>query len=160
MVEGLGFELVDLRILADMGRTVLRIMADRPGGITLDECASISREVGPHLEVADIFPYAYNLEVSSPGLRRTVKKAADVDRFTGQRMSLTTQRPINGRKRFKGTNLGMDGEGFITVQTDGENHRIKWADVEEAHLDPEMPFGDKKGGQSPAKPKTGQAKRK
>lgn len=160
VVEGLGFELVDIRILAEMGRTVLRVMADRPGGIKLDECAAISREVGPHLEVADIFPYAYNLEVSSPGLRRPIKNEPDVDRFKDQKISLTTTRPINGRRRFKGVNLGMDGEGSITLETGGEIHHIRWADVEEAHLDPELPFGDKRVGKAPVKPKPGQTKRK
>ena len=108
VVEGLGYELVDLRVLAESGRTILRIMADRPGGITLDECARLSREISPHLEVADIVPYAYNLEVSSPGLRRPLRKAADLARFIGQPVMVTTVRTIDGRKRFKGTNLGLD----------------------------------------------------
>ena len=145
VVEGLGYEFVDLRIVADRGRTVLQLFADKPGGITLDDCVRLSREVGPHLEVADLVPYSYNLEVSSPGLQRPVKKLSDAERFSGQRINLTMEKPVDGRKRFKGTIRGTDGEGRIIIEIDGTEFRLPWSDVGEARLDPDMPFKDRVG---------------
>lgn len=152
IVEDLGYELVDLRILADSGRTILRIMADRPGGITLDECASLSRELSPHLDVADVVPYAYNLEVSSPGMRRPIKRAADVSRFSGQKVYIATERPIDGRKRFRGVLGTIDEKERVAVDCEGAVFQIPWGNVAEMRLDPDLPFsnvGDKK--QTPKK---------
>lgn len=143
VVEGAGYELVDLRILAEGGRTILRLMADRPGGITLDECARLSREVSPHLDVADVVPYAYNLEVSSPGLRRPLKKAADFVRFAGEKVEVTTLALIEGRKRFKGVNKGLDEKERILVEMEGETHAIPFNQIASARLDPELPFGNR-----------------
>lgn len=143
VVEGSGYELVDLRILADSGRTILRIMVDRPGGITLDECARLSREISPHLDVADIVPYAYNLEVGSPGLRRPVKKAADFARFAGERIEVTTSAAVDGRKRFKGVNRGMDEKERVLIEIDGQVHAVPLAGIAQARLDPELPFANK-----------------
>lgn len=141
VINGLGYELVDLRILADSGRTILRIMADKPGGITLDECAKLSREISPHLDVADVVPYAYNLEISSPGLRRPVKKAEDVGRFVDQKVYVTSERAIDGRKRFKGVNKGLDEKGRVIVDSeDGVEYRVPWEYVSEMRLDPDLPF--------------------
>lgn len=142
VVEGLGYELVDLRILSDSGRTILRIMADRPGGITLDECAKLSREIAPHLEVDDVVPYAYNLEVGSPGIRRPIKRAEDVGRFVGVKVAVATERPIDGRKRFKGTNKGLDDKERVVIDTEGTEYLVPWASVSEMRLDPDMPFAN------------------
>lgn len=143
VMEDLGFELVDLRILAESGRTILRIMADRPGGITLDECVKLSREISPHLDVADIVPYAYNLEVSSPGLRRPLRKLEDFARFIDQPVAVTTEKTIDGRKRFKGINRGLDDKGSVLIEVDGHTFLVPWTMVADAKLDPELPFGKK-----------------
>ena len=90
-VEGLGYELVDLQLGSEYGRWVLRLLVDRPGGITLQECAQISREVSPHLDVADAIPSRYALEVSSPGVRRPLKRAQDFDRFLGEKIAVRTR---------------------------------------------------------------------
>ncbi len=143
VVEAMGFELVDLRLRNDQGRWVLCLMADREGGITLDECAKLSREVAPHLDVADLIPYRYNLEVSSPGLRRPLVRPADFDRFQGQRLMVRTSRPIEGRKRFRGTGRGVDEEGRVVMEPDeggAAPWRIPLDWIEEAHLDPEFKF--------------------
>lgn len=143
VVEGMGYELLQVRVLADMGRTVLRLTADKPGGITLDDCARLSREISPHLDVADVVPYAYNLEVSSPGLRRPLTKPSDFERYKGQEVYVTLVKVLDGRRRFKGKSGGLDEKGRVTIEADGHTFHLPWDDVTEARLDPELPFGPK-----------------
>lgn len=143
IVEDMGFELVDLRLLGGaQGRMTLQLFVDREGGITLDECARISREIGPHLEVADPIHGAYYLEVSSPGIRRPLTKPADFDRFRDQVVLLRTNLAIEGRKRFRGVNRGLDEAGAVTLEAEEGLGllTIPWETIEEAKLDPEISF--------------------
>jgi ribosome maturation factor RimP len=142
VAEDLGCELVEVQLHTDRGRRVFRVLADRPGGITLDECAQLSREMGPHLEVADPIPGTYVMEVSSPGVQRPLRRAADFERFRDQRVVVRTREAVEGRKTFRGINRGMDDEGNLTVD-DAETKRsyaVPLDRVREAHLDPELPF--------------------
>jgi ribosome maturation factor RimP len=140
VVESMGYELVEIRVLNEQGRWVLRLMADREGGITLDECARLSREVAPHLDVADVIPYRYNLEVSSPGLRRPLNRREDFLRFAGERVMVRTRQGIDGRKRFRGIGRGLDEQQRLIVEPDegGDAWRIPLDWIEEARLDPEI----------------------
>ena len=142
VIDSLGYELVDVWLGSEFGRRVLRIRADRPGGITLGECAGLSREIAPHLDVADLIQGTYSLEVSSPGIQRPLKRARDFDRFRGERVVVRTSTAIEGRKTFRGTNKGIDSEGRVVVE-DAETRRaysIELAQVREANLDPEIRF--------------------
>jgi ribosome maturation factor RimP len=141
-VEGLGYELVDLQLGSEYGRWVLRLLVDRPGGITLQECAQISREVSPHLDVADAIPSRYALEVSSPGVRRPLKRPRDFDRFRGEKIAVRTREAIDGRKSFHGINRGLDEQGRLVIETTegGAQHAIPVEAIREAHLDPDLPF--------------------
>jgi ribosome maturation factor RimP len=136
-----GYELVELQLRSEGGRWVLRLLVDRPGGITLDECGRLSRELSPHLDVADLLPFRYVLEVSSPGIRRPLKKPADFDRFAGERIEVTTLDAVEGRKTFRGKNLGIDEQGNLTVE-EGPDKRvvIAYGNVRRANLDPELKF--------------------
>lgn len=142
VVEGLGYELVDLQLRTERGRLVLRLLVDRPGGITLDECAGLSREVSPHLDVADPIRGRYVLEVSSPGIRRPLKRARDFERFQGEKLVVRTHEPVQGRKTFRGRNLGVDGQQNLRVEDaeTQEHHVIPLAAIREACLDPEIRF--------------------
>jgi len=140
--EDLGYELVDVQLHTDRGRRVFRVLVDRPGGITLDECVRLSREMSPHLEVADPIPGAYVMEVSSPGVQRPLRRAEDFERFRDQRVVVLTREAVEGRKTFRGINRGMDNEGNLTVD-DAETKRsytVSLDQVRKAHLDPELPF--------------------
>ncbi|MDW7711157.1 MAG: ribosome maturation factor RimP [Deferrisomatales bacterium] len=141
-VEGLGYELVAVQLRPEGGRLVLRLLVDRPGGITLKECAGISREVGPHLDVADLIPSRYSLEVSSPGIQRPLVRPQDYQRFRDARIVLRTRGPVDGRKTFRGVNRGLDEEGRVVVddRDSGCRHAIPLDKVREAHLDPEIQF--------------------
>ena len=143
VVEGSGYELVQLQLRTEQGRLVLRLLVDRPGGITLKECAALSREISPHLEVADPIRGAYVLEVSSPGIRRPLTRPEDFGRFAGERVVVRTREPVVGkRKTFRGINRGLDGPDHVVVEAPqtGERYRIPLELIREAHLDPEIRF--------------------
>jgi len=141
-IEGLGYELVDVQLRPEQGRLVLRLLVDRPGGITLQECAGVSREVAPHLEVADLIPSRYVLEVSSPGIQRPLRREEDFRRFCGERVVIKTREAIDGRKTFRGVIQSLDDAGRLVVddRETARRHTIPLATVREAHLDPELRF--------------------
>src|SRR5688572_15857764 len=91
-----GAELVDLLFVHEHGQWVLRFYLDKPGGITLDDCAKISEHLGRNLDGTDVIGQSYTLEVSSPGINRPLKKEADFVRFIGENVDVTLYAPING----------------------------------------------------------------
>ncbi len=115
-VEGLGFELVRLRLMGGR-RAVLQIMAERPdGGIEVDDCARISRAVSAVLDVEDPISGEYTLEVSSPGIDRPLTRLKDFERWEGYEARIETEEAIDGRRRFKGELTGVqDGEVLIEI---------------------------------------------
>jgi ribosome maturation factor RimP len=118
-IEGLGFELVRLRLMSGR-RNVLQIMADRPdGGIEVDDCAKISRAVSAVLDVEDPISGEYVLEVSSPGIDRPLTRLKDFEAFAGHEAKLETHEMIDGRRRFKGVLQGVeDGEILVEIAED------------------------------------------
>jgi ribosome maturation factor RimP len=106
----LGFRLVRVRVSAAEGCTV-QIMAERPDGtLTIDDCEDISRALSPVMDVADPIEKAYRLEISSPGIDRPLVRKSDFDRYAGHLVRIEMAMPVNGRKRFKGTLAGTDGD--------------------------------------------------
>ncbi|MBW1827875.1 MAG: ribosome maturation factor RimP [Deltaproteobacteria bacterium] len=133
VLDEMGFELVDIECLSQYGRWVLRIYADKEGGITLDECARVSREVGNLLDVKDIIPNEYVLEVSSPGLNRPLKKEKDFERAIGKNVKIKMVAPINGRRRFTG-DLKKVVQGTVYLEIDNDLFALSWKDIEKANL--------------------------
>jgi ribosome maturation factor RimP len=97
-----GKELVDMEFRREARGWILRIFMDKPGGVTLDDCAEISREIGDQIEVETLIPHSYILEVSSPGLDRPLKKEKDFQRSIGKVIQLSTTLPVEGQSFFKG----------------------------------------------------------
>ncbi len=96
-------ELVDLEYLAGDNRGTLRLYIDRPGGgVTLDDCVAVSRQLGALLDVEDIIPFRYVLEVSSPGLNRPLKRPKDFLAHCGRKIKIKMKEPVDGRRRFTG----------------------------------------------------------
>jgi ribosome maturation factor RimP len=125
VIEGLGFELVRVRLMG--GRTrVLQIMADRPeGGIGVDECGEISTAVSATLDVEDPIEENYVLEVSSPGIDRPLTRLKDFEVWKGWEARIETTELIDGRRRFKGDLAGVEGdEVLITIAELGEEVTI------------------------------------
>lgn len=121
VIEGMGYELVRLRLQG--GRTAtLQVMADRPeGGINVEDCALISTAISATLDVEDPLEDAYHLEVSSPGIDRPLTRIKDFATFEGYDARLETNMAIDGRKRFKGVLAGVDGdEVLLNIEEKGE----------------------------------------
>lgn len=142
ILDDLGFELVDLQLQNEGRQLALRIFIDKPGGITLDDCVAVSREVGAILEVDDPIRSAYRLEVSSPGLDRPLKKPADYERFAGQKIKLKTRQLLDPdqrghtRKTFVGVLLGLEA-GLVRLELDdrhGGVAEIPLDEIEKANL--------------------------
>src|SRR5512136_2488935 len=93
VTDALGLELVEVEYRQEGGRMVLRIYVDRVGGVTLDDCAKVSRELDDILDAEDFIRGKYTLEVSSPGLNRQLKKASDFERFVGRLVKIRTFEP-------------------------------------------------------------------
>lgn len=133
-VTGLGFELVDVQ--ASNGGRMLRLFIDKPDGITVEDCATVSRHLTRVLAVEGI-DYE-RLEVSSPGLDRPLRKGADFARFAGHKADVRMRTPdATGRRRFVGMLRGSDA-GRVEIELDGQTVALELDDVERARLVPEL----------------------
>ena len=157
-----GLEVVEVEILGGGKARMLRVFLDKPGaasgdplaGVTHEDCANFSREFGTILDVEDVMPGSYTLEVSSPGLDRKLTKASEFERFVGSRMKLTTRNPVNNNRFFEGRLESFNG-GLLTLDLSVASHKsrrkmgaaasgqgqkieIEFANVEKANLVPEI----------------------
>ena len=128
-----GVELVHVEYQREHGGLTLRLYLDKPGGITLDDCADISRQMSDLLDVGLDLPAPYRLEVSSPGLQRPLGKLSDFERFKGCRAKVRTTRPLNGQKNFSGILNGVSGPGVQLILDKG-TVTIALSDIAKAHL--------------------------
>lgn len=135
-INELGFRLVRVLVSGRDGCTV-QIMAERPDGtMTVEDCEAISRTVAPILDVEDPIDRAYRLEVSSPGIDRPLVRRSDFERWAGHVAKVELARPLAGRKRFRGTLLGVSGEATRLKLEDAPEGEVllPLADIEEAKL--------------------------
>jgi len=132
VVTGMGYELVDLQVSNRGG--LLRLLIDKPGGIGLEDCAAVSRQLSRVLEVEGV---DYDrLEVSSPGLDRPLRKSADFARFAGQKADVRMRTPdASGRRRFVGVLRG-EKEGRVSLELEGQTVALAIEDIERARLVP------------------------
>ena len=128
IVEKYGFELVDVEYVKEGGNFYLRAYVDKPGGITVDDCETVSREFSDKLDEADFIDEAYIMEVSSPGLGRPLKKEKDFRRSMGEEVEIRTYRPINREKEFYGVLTAYD-ENSVTIDCEGEEKIFQKADI-------------------------------
>ena len=139
VLEGMGYRLVRVRVSGMSGCTV-QIMAERPDGTMLiEDCESVSRALSPVLDVADPIDRAYRLEISSPGIDRPLVRRSDFERYAGNLVKVEMAVPIEGRKRFRGMLLGVEGEAARIRRTDAapgesEDALLRMQDIAEAKL--------------------------
>lgn len=134
VVAGMGYELVELQ--AANGGRMLRLFIDKPGGIGVEDCAAVSRQLSRVFEVEGV--NYERLEVSSPGLDRPLRKGSDFARFAGHRAEVRMRRPdATGRRRFVGVLRGAE-EGSVALELDGQTVRLALDEVERARLVPEL----------------------
>jgi len=138
VLESEGLELVLLECLRMKTRWLVRIFIDREGGATLDDCTTVSHQVGDLLNVHDLPPGPYTLEVSTPGLDRPLTRDKDFEQYRGAKVRIRTREPIDGSRNFLGTLVEVaaeDGQKMITVDVDGKTVRIDRENVQRANLE-------------------------
>jgi len=136
ILGSLGLTLWDLEIRKQGPQWLLRIYIDREtGGVTLGDCEAVSRDLGTVLDVEDIISHAYTLEVSSPGLDRSLTRPEHYRRCRGSLVKVKTFQPINGVKVFKGKLAGLEDLVVVLEQDSGETLRIPLDNVSKASLE-------------------------
>jgi ribosome maturation factor RimP len=139
-----GAEVVDMELKPDRGRWVLRVYVEKAGAaatrlstrdaaVDLDLCASVSRDLSPALDVADLIPQAYVLEVSSPGVERPLRTEHDFVRFTGEKAKLRLRDPVDGQRVVIGILDGVQS-GQVRVKEGSRVHEVPVASVDTARL--------------------------
>ncbi|WP_285907054.1 ribosome maturation factor RimP [Pseudodesulfovibrio pelocollis] len=136
-VEALGCRLWGLSSPSKGQRRIIRIYIDGPDGVTIDQCAQVSRQVSLLLEVEDIIPGAFILEVSSPGLDRRFFDTAQMADYVGSPVTALLHEARDGRRKVTGT-LVRVGDGEFTVSENGQETTLAWIDLKEVRLVPEF----------------------
>jgi len=109
----LDLELVEVTCVGQGPRSIVRVFIDKPGGVTVEDCERAHMALSPALDVADPFPHAYTLEVSSPGLDRPFKRLQDYQRAVGKQVSVKLKQPLDGRWRVIGELMGVDDQTAV-----------------------------------------------
>ena len=145
-----GLDIFDIQFRREGQGLVLRVRIDRPGpaatadeSVSVDDCARISRDLSAILDVEDVVPDAYTLEISSPGLDRPLRNADDYRRFSGRRAKVVMREAVDGQKYFRGRLGGVDegsGSGAIVLidGEDGRRHRVPIDVITRANLEVEF----------------------
>ena len=139
-----GLEIFDVQFRREANGMVLRVQIDRPGSlapeesVSIEDCARVSRDLSATLDVDDLVPITYTLEVSSPGLDRPLRRADDYRRFSGRRAKLVMREPVDGQNFFKGRLGGTEGDDILIDADDGRRHRVPMGVVTRANLEIEF----------------------
>ncbi len=133
LVEDEGCELVYVQYLPEGLGALVRIYIDKEGGVDLGDCQRVSRKAGVLLDVEDLIPHRYTLEVSSPGLERPLFSASDFEKYAGNAIRLTTRMKVGDRRKFKGWLKGIRTE-VIELECEGEIFQIPLENVKKANL--------------------------
>jgi ribosome maturation factor RimP len=136
IIESVGVSLWDLEFHKQGPRWLLRIYIDRDeGGVTLNDCETISRDLSAVLDVEEVIPHSYTLEVSSPGLDRALLRPEHFERFTGSLVRVKTFQLVNGQKVFRGRLLGLE-DGVVKLELqEGPVIEVPLADITKASLE-------------------------
>lgn len=134
VLEPEGVELVEIEFTQEGGRWILRIYIDAQGGVNLDDCEAISRQVSALLDIHDPIRHRYNLEISSPGINRVLRREKDFISYAGSPVRIRTRNKLQGRRNFKGLLRGVT-DSKVVVDIDGQEFEIHPADIDKARLD-------------------------
>jgi ribosome maturation factor RimP len=142
VAAGLGLEIFDVQFRREASGMVLRVQIDRPGpaataedSVSVDDCVTVSRDLSAILDVEDVVPTAYTLEVSSPGLDRPLRHAQDYARFAGRRAKIVMREKVDGQAFFKGRLAGVDGDAVLVDGDDRQRHRVPLHVITRANLE-------------------------
>ena len=133
VAERQGVEVWDVEYVKEAGQWFLRVYIDKAGGIGIDDCERMSRELDPILDEADPIPGSYTFEVSSAGAERQLKRPSDFERFLGERVEVKLYRGVDGRKEFIGNLAGYENGG-VTIETDGAKRAFEKENIAQVRL--------------------------
>jgi ribosome maturation factor RimP len=136
VLSNLGYDLIERELVMESGRFTLRLYIDKEGGVTVADCETATHGVEDLIEVEGIIPAGYNLEVSSPGINRPLRRRQDFEKYCGARIRLKTLEQIDGRGNYKGTLERLEGDEIV-MEVDGQHYRIPFAKLAKARLDVE-----------------------
>ena len=131
VVEGAGLELVDIAFRRESGRRVLSVVVDRDGGVDLDTIAELAEKVSRRLDVEGFAPGPYALEVSSPGIERSLKRPNEFQRCVGEMVKVKTAAPTEGRTNIKGALVSADDDAIVVAAESGDVG-VRYADIANA----------------------------
>jgi ribosome maturation factor RimP len=134
LADEAGFELVDVELVVQGRQRIVRVLLDKPGGVTLGDCAAFSRRLADCLDMNQTVAGSYRLEVSSPGMDRPLTSLEAVARFAGRRAMLTSLAPRDGRRHYDGLLLGPEGTACGVRSEDGVEHWFDWSEVKSVRL--------------------------
>ena len=137
VLKELGIELVEVQYRREQTGWILRLVIDKQDGISLGDCAAVSREISQLLDIEDFVDQTYNLEVSSPGLNRPLKSMAEFERFVGRKAKIKTKEPISGEHVFIGTINKTEGESIV-LEVGTREVTILFSQVARARLEVEF----------------------
>jgi ribosome maturation factor RimP len=136
VVNGMGYDLIEIEHFPNPKHGVLRLYIDKEDGVTVDDCSSVSHQISALIDVEEPVSGHFNLEISSPGLDRPLRRLKDFQRFTGSLVKLKTARPLEGQRNFRGRLLEAD-EDKVVIETDDEEISLPMSVVEKARIVPE-----------------------
>ncbi|HBT96582.1 MAG TPA: ribosome maturation factor RimP [Desulfobulbaceae bacterium] len=134
LLPGMGLEFFDAQFRKEGQGWVLRLFIDHPEGVSLDHCEKVSRELGAFLDVEDLIGHPYHLEVSSPGLDRPLRGAAEFHRFLGRRAKIKLHEAASGQKVFIGEIAAVDDEAVTLMLENGVSARCPYENIGKARL--------------------------
>lgn len=136
VVQAMGYELVEIEYQPNPKHGVLRLYIDNDAGIQLDDCSKVSQQISGLIDVEDPIPGHFNLEVSSPGLDRPLRKREDFERFKGETVKLKMSMPVNGQRNFKGLLKGLKDDNVL-IEVDGKDFELAVVSIDKARLVPD-----------------------
>jgi len=140
-----GLEVWDIQSRREASGHVVRVFIDRPGpaatpeeSVSIEDCEQVNREMSTILDVEDPLPFAYTLEVSSPGLDRPLRNIADYERFAGRLAKVVVSEPVDNQKAFEGRLRGVDGDAVLVEGSKGRMHRLPFRLITRGRLEVEF----------------------
>jgi len=131
--EKFGCELWDVEFAREGGQRFLRVFIDKEGGVGIEDCENVSRELDPLLDELDLIEESYTFEVSSAGLERPLKRPSDFEKFIGSKVFISLYRTVAGKKEHTGTLLAYE-DGDVTMEISGRQEKFEKKDIARVRL--------------------------
>jgi ribosome maturation factor RimP len=137
VVKGMGYELVEIEYQPNPKHGVLRLFIDKKSGIQVEDCSAVSKQISAVIDVEDPIPGHFNLEISSPGMDRPLRRAEDFQQYSGEVVKIKTSMAFEGQRNFKGRLKGLE-EDLVIVECEDKEVRLPITAIDKARLVPDF----------------------